>query len=78
MGGDGAVLAGMRECEIRWDTLGKNKWRCGARLTKKRKCVEMVLKLTCDSNETVFGDMVLIQVSCRLQDNGGGKLLTET
>ena len=36
----------------------------------------MVLKLMCDSGERVFGDMlVLSQVSCRLQDSGGGKLL---
>ena len=34
MGGDGAVLTGVRECEVRWETLGKIK-RCGARLTNK-------------------------------------------
>ena len=59
----------------KWETLGEVRW-CAARLTKKCRCIEMVLKLTCDSDDTVLSNMsVLSQVHCRLQDSGGGKLL---
>ena len=38
MGGDGAVLTEMRECEVRWETLGKNleKKQCEKKTTGKK------------------------------------------
>ena len=43
--------------------------------TDKTNTGEVVLKLMCDSDETVFTDMlVLSQVRFRLQDVGGGML----
>ena len=76
--GDGIVLAGTSECEVRWETLAEIKW-CGARLTQKHRCIKMVLKLTCDVGDkcTVRGNrLVLIPVNGRLQDTEGGKLLS--
>ena len=63
MEGDGAVLAGTSDCETGWETLEKVKW-CGARLSKKYRWIEMVLKLTCDSDATTLGYMLVVsQVS---------------